>query len=52
MDRETEMTRLRQKLAAREGRPGFKANVVALKQRIAALENGQTPAVAEKDNAA
>jgi hypothetical protein len=44
MVRETEMTKLRQKLAAREGRPGFKANVAEIKKRIAALE-------AEKDDA-
>jgi hypothetical protein len=51
MDRETEITRLRQKLASRDGKPGFKANVVALKQRIAALESGQTPTIAERSDA-
>ena len=29
---------LKRKLAAREGKPGYRANVEALKQRIAELE--------------
>lgn len=34
----TELEQLKAKLAAREGRPGFKQNVEALKKRIAELE--------------
>lgn len=34
----TELEDLRRKLAAREGRSGYRANVEALKQRIAELE--------------
>jgi len=33
-----ELTALRTKLAAREGRAGFKANVIEIKARIAELE--------------
>jgi hypothetical protein len=32
---------LKRKLEAREGKPGFKANTEALKQRIAELEANQ-----------
>lgn len=34
----TELEDLKRKLAAREGKPGYRANVEALKQRIAELE--------------
>ena len=34
----TELDRLRGKLRAREGRPGFEANVAEIKARIAELE--------------
>lgn len=37
-DQSTELQRLRAKLAAREGKPGFKANVEEIHARIAALE--------------
>lgn len=33
-----ELSRLRAKLAAREGNPGFKDNVIAIKARIAELQ--------------
>lgn len=35
----TELETLKRKLAARENKPGFKANVEALKKRIAELES-------------
>jgi len=35
---EEELADLKVKLAKREGQPGYKANVEALKQRIAELE--------------
>ncbi|WP_268794979.1 MULTISPECIES: hypothetical protein [unclassified Sphingomonas] len=38
MNREQELAALREKLAARQDRPGFAANVEAIKQRIAELE--------------
>jgi hypothetical protein len=47
-----ELQLLRQKLVARENRPGYKRNVVAIKQRIAAIENNQTPAISEPQDAA
>jgi len=47
-----ELARLQRLLTAREGKAGYKENVVAIKQRIAAIENGQTPAVAEPDEPA
>ena len=34
----TELESLKAKLAARENKPGYRANVEALKQRIAELE--------------
>lgn len=34
----TEIQRLKEKLAAREDKPGFQANVEELKRRIAELE--------------
>ena len=34
----TELEDLKRKLAAREGKPGYRANAEALKQRIAELE--------------
>ncbi len=34
----TELEALRAKLRAREGKPGFEANVAAIKARIAELE--------------
>lgn len=37
-----ELTRLREKLAAREGRPGYADNVAALKARIEELTNGRS----------
>lgn len=38
MTREEELEALKAKLQAREGKPGFAANVEALKARIAELE--------------
>lgn len=38
MTRDEELAALKAKLSAREGRPGFKANVEALRERIAQLE--------------
>lgn len=38
MTREEELAALKAKLRAREGRPGFKANVEEIRQRIAQLE--------------
>ncbi len=38
MTREEQIADLKRKLAAREGRPGFGANVKALQQRLAELE--------------
>ncbi len=38
MTREEQIADLRRKLAARQGRPGFGANVKALESRIAAME--------------
>lgn len=35
---ETEIWRLKELLAAREGKPGYKANVKVIKERIAGLE--------------
>lgn len=35
---EQELSALRAKLAARQGKPGFAANVAAIRQRIAELE--------------
>lgn len=40
----TELEQLREKLAAREGKPGFKQNVEALKKRIAELEDAERDA--------
>jgi hypothetical protein len=37
-DPSTEIEKLRAKLAVRDGQPGFKANVEALRARIAILE--------------
>lgn len=39
-DQSTEIERLRAKLAAREGKPGFKANLEEIRAQIAALEAG------------
>ena len=38
MTRQEELDALKAKLRAREGKPGFSANVAALKKRIAELE--------------
>jgi hypothetical protein len=38
MTPQEELEQRRRELAAREGRPGYKANVEALKRRIAELE--------------
>lgn len=38
MSRDQEIALLREKLAAREGRPGFAENVREIKRRIAELE--------------
>lgn len=38
MTRDEELKALREKLAGREGRAGFQANVEAIKKRIAELE--------------
>ncbi len=41
MTREEQIADLRRKLAARQGRPGFGANVKALEGRIAQLEQAE-----------
>lgn len=40
MTREEEIAVLERKLAAREGQPGFKENVEAIKARLAELRGG------------
>lgn len=41
MTREEEIVSLKERIAAREKRPGYAKNVEALKQRLAELESAQ-----------
>lgn len=47
-----ELKRLQQLLSSRDGKTGYKANAVAIRQRIAALENEQALAIGEPLDAA
>lgn len=56
MDRNTEIAatgtrllRLRQKLAARDGTPGYERNCTAIRQEIARLERSTIPSTDEAD---
>lgn len=58
MDRNTEIAaigtrhvKLRQKLAARDGTPGYEKNCTAIRQEIARLERSTIPSEAEADAA-
>lgn len=51
-DLEQELAKLNRLLAARHGKKGYTRNVEHIRQRIAALENGQTPAIGEDSDAA
>jgi len=46
-DNSAELARLRALLAARTGKPGYKQNCEAIRQRIAIIENGQLSLISE-----
>ena len=42
-----QLERLQRLLAARDGKPGFKSNVIEIRRRIAALESTDAPSQVE-----